>query len=81
MPVVCLQGKQCTVQAYHLLRPTAIGKSGSAPAEVGFTLALFEDGSTAGTIGGGVVEALAIEEAKWMASDGSIVDHSTHFDL
>jgi len=58
-----------------------IAKRGSAPAEVGFTLALFPDGSTAGTIGGGVVEALAIEEAKRMASGRTIADHTTGFDL
>lgn len=80
--VVRLDSALLALQAHNRhIAVRVIGKSGSAPAEVGFTLALFEDGSTAGTIGGGVVEALAIEEAKWMASDGSIVDHTTHFDL
>ncbi|HPZ15404.1 MAG TPA: XdhC family protein [Sphaerochaeta sp.] len=56
-------------------------KHGSAPAEVGFTLALFEDGTAEGTIGGGIVEAYAIEEARAMARDPSIGDHITPFDL
>lgn len=58
-----------------------VAKGGSAPAEVGFSLALFEDGTTAGTIGGGVVEARAIEEARLMARDLGRADHITAFDL
>lgn len=58
-----------------------VAKTGSAPAEVGFSLARFADGSTVGTIGGGVVEALAIEEAHRMANDPTLPDHIMGFDL
>ncbi len=81
-PVLRLDSELLAVQAHnHHIAVRVIAKSGSAPAEVGFTLALLEDGSTAGTVGGGMVEALAIEEAKRMAHDRSIADHSARFNL
>lgn len=80
--VVRLDGTLLALQGQRAhIAVRVISKSGSAPAEVGFTLALFEDGSTEGTIGGGMVEALAIEEAKRMASDDRIADHTSRFDL
>ncbi len=46
-----------------------VKKSGSAPCDVGFQIAIFSDGSTQGTVGGGLVEANAIAYAHSMLSD------------
>jgi xanthine dehydrogenase accessory factor len=43
---------------------TIIGQTGSAPRGVGTCILIMEDGSSAGTIGGGILEASVIEEAK-----------------
>lgn len=41
-----------------------VERHGSAPRDIGAKMALFEDGETLGTIGGGRLESLAFEEAK-----------------
>lgn len=41
-----------------------VKRRGSAPRDIGTKMVLFEDGETLGTIGGGRVEALALDEAK-----------------
>jgi len=51
-------------EGYILAR--VVRKSGSAPCEVGFQIAVFSDGSCQGTVGGGLVEAMCIEHAKVM---------------
>lgn len=51
-----------TRQKFCLVR--VIEKQGSAPCDVGFQMAVFEDGTVEGTVGGGAVEAKAIEDAK-----------------
>ena len=43
---------------------TAYEVSGSSPCQIGAMLALFDDGSTLGTVGGGAVEAKALELAQ-----------------
>lgn len=57
-------------EGYILAR--VVKKSGSAPCEVGFQLAVFRDGTSQGTVGGGLVEAKTIEHAKVMLRDGSL---------
>ena len=42
---------------------TVISAGGSTPRECGAKMVVYEDGSTAGTVGGGKLEALAIQEA------------------
>ena len=42
---------------------TVISASGSTPRECGAEMVVYEDGSIAGTVGGGKLEALAIQEA------------------
>jgi xanthine dehydrogenase accessory factor len=49
-----------------------VKKSGSAPCEVGFQIAVFGDGSSQGTVGGGLVEANTIEHAKAMLNDRTL---------
>lgn len=56
-----------TTQKFCLVR--VIAKRGSAPCEVGFQLAVFEDGTVEGTVGGGAVEAKAIEDAETISSN------------
>lgn len=46
-----------------------VKKSGSAPCDVGFQIAVFKDESTQGTVGGGLVEARTIEHARAMLAD------------
>lgn len=43
---------------------TVISAEGSTPRELGAKMIVYEDGSIGGTVGGGKVEALSIEEAK-----------------
>ena len=43
---------------------TLIEQSGSAPRGIGTKFVIFEDGSSVGTIGGGLLESLVIEESK-----------------
>ncbi len=49
---------------------TIVGVSGSAPREVGAKMIVCADGRFFGSIGGGQLEALAIEEAKLCAQSG-----------
>lgn len=66
-------------QSYVVAR--VIEKNGSAPCEVGFQLVVFEDGTVEGTIGGGAVEAKAIETAKLMQSDHTISEQVANYNL
>ncbi len=56
-----------TEQKFCLVR--VIEKRGSAPCDVGFQMAVFEDGTVEGTVGGGSVEAKAIEDARQTTSN------------
>ena len=58
-----------------------VAKTGSAPCSIGFQLAYFPDDTFEGTVGGGVLEALALEHARKMLSDGSISDHVQSYNL
>ncbi|HKL58968.1 MAG TPA: XdhC/CoxI family protein [Sphaerochaeta sp.] len=58
-----------------------VKKSGSAPCEVGFQIAVFGDGSTQGTVGGGLVEAYTIKHAKAMLSDTSLANQVIEYGL
>ena len=58
-----------------------VEKSGSAPCEVGFQIAVFGDGSTQGTVGGGLVEAYTIKHAKAMLSDSSLANQVIEYGL
>ena len=58
-----------------------IDKTGSAPCRIGFQLACFPDHSFIGTIGGGVIEALALEHARAMIEDPSMRNHIQSFSL
>ncbi|MCG8334822.1 MAG: XdhC family protein [Proteobacteria bacterium] len=48
----------------HLVMATVIKHKGSTPREAGARLIILEDGTTQGTIGGGLVEAKSIEAGK-----------------
>ncbi len=58
-----------------------VKKSGSAPCEVGFQIAVFGDGSTQGTVGGGLVEAHTIAHAKAMLSDTALPEGIVEYGL
>lgn len=58
-----------------------VKKSGSAPCEVGFQIAVFEDGSSQGTVGGGLVEANTIEHAKAMLHDRALPNQLLEYGL
>ncbi|MBI9096323.1 MAG: XdhC family protein [Sphaerochaeta sp.] len=58
-----------------------VRKSGSAPCEVGFQIAVFSDGSSQGTVGGGLVEANTIEHAKAMLNDQSLPNSVIRYGL
>jgi xanthine dehydrogenase accessory factor len=58
-----------------------VKKSGSAPCEVGFQIAVFVDGSCKGTVGGGLVEANTIEHAKAMLIDRSLPNQVIEYGL
>lgn len=47
-----------------------VKRRGSAPRDIGAKMVLFEDGDTLGSVGGGRVEALALEEAKGVLGTG-----------
>lgn len=66
-------------QSYVLAR--VIEKTGSAPCEVGFQLVVFEDGTVEGTIGGGAVEAKALETAKQMQKECTIAEQVASYSL
>lgn len=46
------------------------GTAGSSPRGVGAWMAVFADGSQAGTIGGGKIELFALDEARELLSAG-----------
>lgn len=58
-----------------------IRKSGSAPCDVGFQLALFSDGSTQGSVGGGLIEANAIAHARSMLADPTMGNRIIEYTL
>jgi len=66
-------------EGYILAR--VVKKSGSAPCEVGFQIAVFGDGSNQGTVGGGLVEAKTIEHAKAMLTDESMPNQLLEYGL
>jgi len=66
-------------KGYVLAR--VVRKSGSAPCEVGFQIAVFDDGSSQGTVGGDLVEANTIEHAKAMLNDSSLPNQVIEYDL
>lgn len=63
-----LQEKLKEGQTFVLM--VLVKRRGSAPRDIGAKMALFENGQTLGTIGGGKVEALALEEAKKVLETG-----------
>ena len=58
-----------------------VKKNGSAPCEVGFQIAVFDDGTSQGTVGGGLVEANTIEHAKAMLTDRSLPNQVIEYGL
>lgn len=48
---------------------TVVGVQGSVPRHVGSKMAVMRDGSTAGTVGGGILEARAVEKAAACIAD------------
>ncbi|MDY0287583.1 MAG: XdhC family protein [Sphaerochaeta sp.] len=58
-----------------------VGKSGSAPCDIGFQMAIFSDGTTQGTVGGGLVEANTIEHARLMLADGTMANSVIEYGL
>lgn len=68
----------CQSKGYILAR--VIEKTGSAPCDVGFQIAVFADGTTLGTVGGGMVEAKTIEHATIMlaakASNAEVINYT-----
>jgi xanthine dehydrogenase accessory factor len=50
---------------------TVVAVRGSTPGDVGSRMAVLPDGSIVGTVGGGVLEARAIEQAKRCIAEGS----------
>jgi xanthine dehydrogenase accessory factor len=58
-----------------------IEKTGSAPCDVGFQIAIFSDGTTLGTVGGGMVEAKTIEHAKGMLAKRTTKPELVHYNL
>ena len=49
---------------------TVIEVKGASPAKVGAQIVLLEDGTTAGTVGGGKLEAAILEDARLVLTDG-----------
>ena len=72
---------QSMMQEEHFVVVRVIDKTGSAPCRIGFQLACFPDHSFTGTIGGGVIEALALEHARAMIEDPSMRNHIQSFSL
>ncbi|AEV27947.1 xanthine and CO dehydrogenases maturation factor, XdhC/CoxF family [Sphaerochaeta pleomorpha str. Grapes] len=66
-------------KGYILAR--VIEKTGSAPCDVGFQIAIFADGTTSGTVGGGMVEAKTIEHAQEMLSAKASRAEIIHYNL
>jgi len=59
-----IENKQSAVLA------TVIEVKGASPAKVGAQIVLLEDGTTAGTVGGGKLEAAILEDARLALTDG-----------
>ncbi len=74
-----LLARQATGESHILVR--VVEKHGSAPCEVGFQLALFDDRTIMGTVGGGEIEAKATMEAQRMLTDAQVKDHTVVYDL
>jgi xanthine dehydrogenase accessory factor len=51
---------------------TVIETSGSTPRKAGARMAVLEDGSIRGSVGGGALEALVLEDARLLAASGGI---------
>jgi xanthine dehydrogenase accessory factor len=66
-------------KGYILAR--VIEKTGSAPCDVGFQIAIFSDGTTLGTVGGGMVEAMTIDYAKEMLAKRTAKPEIVHYNL
>lgn len=60
----------------ELVLATIVSRKGSAPRDVGAKMAIFRDGSTVGTIGGGCMESEVIQKALHM-----LRDEEAHFAL
>jgi xanthine dehydrogenase accessory factor len=58
---------------------TVIEVKGASPAKVGAQIVLLEDGTTAGTVGGGKLEAAILEDAHLTLTDS--LPHLTHYSL
>jgi xanthine dehydrogenase accessory factor len=58
---------------------TIVEVKGASPAEVGAQIVLLEDGTTAGTVGGGKLEAAILEDARLALTDG--LPRLTHYSL
>lgn len=71
--------RQATGESHILAR--IVAKRGSAPCEIGFQLVRFADGSLAGTVGGGVIEAQVIRALHHMAENTQLEDHIQKFSL
>lgn len=71
--------RQATGESHILAR--IVAKKGSAPCEIGFQLVRFPDGSLAGTVGGGVIEAEVIRALHQMAENTHLEDRIQRFSL
>ncbi len=60
---------------------TIIGRRGSAPRDISTKMLIPENGSCIGTIGGGLAEAVIIEEARRMFRAGEQIPRILHVDL
>jgi xanthine dehydrogenase accessory factor len=58
-----------------------VEKTGSAPCDIGFQIAVFPDGTHLGTVGGGLVEAKTVEHALAMLSAGERNARLVRYDL
>jgi xanthine dehydrogenase accessory factor len=58
---------------------TVVEIKGASPAKVGARVVLLDDGTTAGTVGGGKLEAAVFEDARLALTDG--LPRLTHYSL
>ncbi len=71
----------CLQEEVAIVLMIVIENSGSSPGRAGFKMAVAEDGTLEGTIGGGVMEHNLVEEARKMLKNGdsaSILRHQIH---
>ncbi|RJQ60902.1 MAG: XdhC/CoxI family protein [Desulfobacteraceae bacterium] len=61
-----------------LVMATVISRTGSGPREAGTSMLVFPDGTTAGTIGGGILEAGAVAKAAEVYKSGEPVCTTLH---